>query len=213
VTGTDNVRVSATITNTGSRTGSDVAQLYIGDPAKTGEPPRQLEGFQRVTLAPGKSAMVSFTVTPQQLSWWSDSANGWTQSPGNYRIYVGDSSAPANLPLRGTFTVTSSPGARQVGVTAPSTVTAGKSFTASVTLSAGGNQTLHAVKLALQVPQGWTVKPAGPTVFGIVQPGQAITATFQVTPSADSPALSAVVHATATMGSAFRENGITVNVT
>jgi hypothetical protein len=50
------------------------------------------------------------------------------------------------------------------------------------------------------------------TVFASVRPGQAIAATFRVTPAADSPALSAVVHATATMGTASRENGVTVTV-
>ena len=58
VTGTADVTVSATITDTGSRAGSDVAQLYVGDPAATGEPPRQLEGFKRVRLAPGQAARV-----------------------------------------------------------------------------------------------------------------------------------------------------------
>jgi beta-glucosidase len=213
VTGTDDVRVSATITNTGSRTGSDVAQLYVGDPARTGEPPRQLAGFDRVTLAPGQSAPVSFRLTPQQLSWWSDSGGGWTESPGLYRLYVGDSSALANLPLRGAFAVTATPGPRQVVVTAPSTVTAGKPFTARVTLTAGGNQVLPVVRLALQLPQGWTAVPLGRTIFGGVRPGQPIAATFRVTPPAYSPAASAVVHATATMGTAQRENGVSVTVT
>jgi len=213
VTGTDDVRVSATITNTGSRTGSDVAQLYVGDPAQTGEPPRQLAGFDRVTLAPGQSAPVSFTLTPQQLSWWSDGGGGWTESPGLYRLYVGDSSALANLPLRGAFAVTATPGPRQVVVTAPSTVTAGKPFTARVTLTAGGNQVLPVVGLALQLPQGWTAVPLGRTIFGGVRPGQPIAATFRVTPPAYSPTASAVVHATAIMGTAQRENGVSVTVT
>ena len=65
VDGTQDVRVSAVVTNTGSGPGSDVAQLYLADPSASGEPPRQLDGFQRVTLAPGPSARVSFTVTPQ----------------------------------------------------------------------------------------------------------------------------------------------------
>jgi beta-glucosidase len=212
VTGTGDVRVSAVITNTGSRAGSDVAQLYIGDPAATGEPPRSLQGFDRVTLAPGRSARVSFAVTPQQLSWWSDTANGWTESRGTYRVYVGDSSALANLPLRAAFSVTATPGARQVVVTAPAHVSAGTTFTARVTLVAGGTQTLRAVRLALQVPQGWSVVASGPTVFGNVRPGQAIAATFRVRVAADSPAVSAVVHGTATMGAATRENGVTVTV-
>ena len=94
VDGTQDVQVSATVTNTGQRAGSDVAQLYLGDPSGSGEPPRQLAGFQRVDLGPGASAQVSFTITPQQESWWDDSANGWTQTEGTYSVYVGDSSAP-----------------------------------------------------------------------------------------------------------------------
>jgi beta-glucosidase len=210
VNGTSNVRVSAVITNTGSRAGSDVAQLYVGDPGSTGEPPRQLAGFTRVTLAPGQSAPVSFTLSPQQLSWWGSA--GWTESTGTYRVYLGDSSAAANLPLHGSFAVTATPGARQVAVTAPSTVTAGKAFTARVTLTAGGNQTLHGVRLAVQLPQGWRLVPTSRSTFGTVRAGQAIAATFRVTPPDSSPTVSAVVHATATMGAATRENGFSVTV-
>jgi hypothetical protein len=210
VNGTSDVRVSAVITNTGSRAGRDVAQLYVGDPGSTGEPPRQLGGFTRVTLAPGQSAPVAFTLSPQQLSWWG--STGWTESTGTYRVYVGDSSAPANLPLRGSFAVTATPGARQVAVTAPSAVTAGKAFTARVTLTAGGNQTLHGVRLAVQLPQGWRLVPTSRSAFGTVRAGQAVAATFRVTPPASSPTVSAVVHATATMGAATRENGVSVTV-
>ena len=212
-TGTEDVRVTATITNTGSRTGSDVCQLYIGDPAAAGEPPRQLEGFRKVTLRPGQSAPVSFTLTPAQLSWWSDRANGWTQSPGRYRVYVGDSSALANLPLRGSFTVPATPGGRQVSVSAPRQVAAGRPAHVTVTLGAGGNETLSAARLALQLPPGWTAVPDGPTRDGPVAPGQPVRATFTVTPPADAPNADAVVHATATMGAATRENGVTVTVT
>jgi beta-glucosidase len=213
VTGTQDARVSATITNTGTWTGSDVAQLYIGDPSSTGEPPRQLQGFDKVTLAPGKSARVSFTVTPAQLSWWGDSANGWTQTPGTYGVYMGDSSALANLPLRGAFHVTATPGDRQVIVSAPSTVRAGQRSTVTVTLGAGGNQVLQGVRLALQVPQGWTARPDGPSPLGTVAPGEAVTARFTVIPPSGAPNASAVVHATATLGAASRENGVTVTVT
>jgi beta-glucosidase len=211
VTGTQDVRVSATVTNIGNRTGSDVAQLYVGDPASTGEPPRQLEGFQRVNLAPGQSARVSFVITPQDTSWWSDTANGWTQTAGLYHVYVGDSSAPANLPLRNAFQMTSTPGARQVAVTAPSVMHAGKASVVRVTLSAGGSQTLHGVQLALQLPAGWTVTPAR-VVSSTVQPGDTAVATFRVTPPSYSPDVSQVVHATATMGDTQREAGVSVSV-
>jgi uncharacterized membrane protein len=155
---------------------------------------------------------VSFTVTPQQLSWWSESANGWTQTPGAYQVYVSDSSALANLPLRASFAVTATPGDRQVSVSAPSTVTAGTPASVTVKLSAGGNQTLHGVRLALQLPQGWTARADGPDVSGTVAPSQSVTASFTVTPPSYTQSSSQVVHATATMGTASRGNGVTVTV-
>jgi beta-glucosidase len=210
--GTQNVRVSAVVTNTGQRAGSEVAQLYLADPSGTGEPPRQLAGFQRVSLAPGASARVSFDVTPQAMSWWSDPASGWTQTAGSYQVYVGDSSALADLPLRASFTMPATPGARQVTVTAPSSAAAGKAFAVRVTLSAAGSATLHGVRLALQLPQGWKAAPAGPVVFGSVAPGQAPAVTFMVTPPAYAPNATFVVHATATAGDWLREAGASVTV-
>jgi beta-glucosidase len=210
--GTQEVRVSAVVTNTGHRTGSEVAQLYLGDPAGTGEPPRQLAGFRRVSLAPGASARVSFVLTPQQESWWDDAANGWIQTAGQYQVFVGDSSALADLPLRGSFSMPATPGARQVTVSAPSAMQAGKTAAVRVTLTAAGTATLHGVRLALQLPQGWRAVPAGPAVFGSVAPGQAAAVTFQVTPPAYAPNAAAVVHATATTGGWLREAGTNVTV-
>jgi beta-glucosidase len=99
------VTVSATVTNTSRVAGSDVAQLYLGDPALAAEPPRQLKGFQRVTLQPGQSTAVRFILTGHDLSYWDDTANGWVVPDGRFGIYVGDSSALASLPLRGSFGV------------------------------------------------------------------------------------------------------------
>ena len=125
---------------------------------------------------------------------------------------MGDSSALANLPLRSAFRMTSTPGARQVVVTASSVMHADKATVVRVTLSAGGSQTLHGVRLALQLPQGWAVTSAGPAVFGTVRPGRAVVATFRVRPPRYSPDVSQVVHATATMGNAQREAGVSVLV-
>jgi beta-glucosidase len=212
VDGTRDVRVAATVTNTGKRAGSEVAQLYLADPSASGEPPRQLAGFQRVNLAPGASTRVSFTVTPQAMSWWDDTANGWTQTAGTYQVYVGDSSALSGLPLQGSFTMGTTVGSRQVTVSAPSTMQPGQAAVVRVTLTAAGNATLNAVRLALQLPEGWTAKPTGPTNFGSVAPGQAPTATFMVTPPSYAPNASAVVHATATTGDWLREAGVSVTV-
>ncbi|MYS24828.1 MULTISPECIES: glycoside hydrolase family 3 C-terminal domain-containing protein, partial [unclassified Streptomyces] len=93
--------VTATVTNTGSRAGADVAQLYIGDPGAAGEPPHQLKGFQRISLNPGASGTVTFTVSNHDLASWSTSANNWVASAGTYQILVGDSSR--SLPLSGSL--------------------------------------------------------------------------------------------------------------
>ncbi|HEV2634462.1 MAG TPA: glycoside hydrolase family 3 C-terminal domain-containing protein, partial [Actinocrinis sp.] len=94
-----NATVTATITNTGTVAGADVAQMYVGDPAASQDPPNQLKGFDRVQLTPGQSATVSFPLTIHDLADWSTSANGWVAQSGTYGISVGDSSA--NRPLTG----------------------------------------------------------------------------------------------------------------
>jgi beta-glucosidase len=211
--GVNDVAVSASVTNVGNRAGADVAQLYLGDPASTGEPPRQLVGFQRVELAPGQSTRVQFTITPRDTWWYDDNAGGWDQTPGLYRVYVGDSSALADLPLRDAFQISQTPGARQVLVNAPSTMTPGQASNVTVTLTAGGNETLHGVRVALQLPDGWSVRGGGEKVLGRVKPRRAVAVTFTVTPPSWAPSTNSVVHATADLGpDAQREAGTTVTV-
>ena len=100
-------KVTATVTNTGSVAGSDVAQMYLSDPAAAGEPARQLKGYQRVTLRPGQSARVHFTLDRHALSYYRTPAGSWVLPAGDYTVRVGDSSALAGLPLAKGFTVTS----------------------------------------------------------------------------------------------------------
>ncbi|WP_333770161.1 glycoside hydrolase family 3 C-terminal domain-containing protein [Streptomyces sp. IBSBF 2435] len=111
--GSGNATVSATVTNTGTRAGAEIAQLYVGDPASTGEPAKQLKGFQRVDLQPGASAKVSFTVTAHDLAYWNTATSKWTTAAGGYQILVGDSSR--NLPLAGTLNVATAMNANTVG--------------------------------------------------------------------------------------------------
>jgi beta-glucosidase len=211
--GTGLVHVSALVRNVGSRAGTDVAQLYLTDPAAANEPPRQLVGFQRVTLAPGGATRVRFTITPRDTWWWDSSAGGWTQSTGTYGVRVGDSSALAGLPLSGSFAVTTSVGSRQVSVSAPSTLTPGQAALVHVRLGAGGSATLQRVRLGVQLPGGFAVQPRGPVVFHGVAPGQAPVATFQVTAPGYAFAQQATVHATANIGRhAQREAGVTATV-
>ncbi|WP_034263042.1 discoidin domain-containing protein [Actinospica robiniae] len=97
--------VTATVTDTGSRAGSEVAQLYVGDPASAGEPPHQLKGFQRITLNPGASGTVTFTLTPHDLAAYNATSGNWVAGAGSYQILVGDSSR--NLPLSGALSLAS----------------------------------------------------------------------------------------------------------
>ena len=104
------VEITAQVTNTGSRAGTEVAQLYVGDPASIGEPPRQLRGFQQVTLRPRQSETVRFTLTGPSVAYWDAATSAWTVAPGTYQVYIGDSSSLANLPLQGRFMLPASAG-------------------------------------------------------------------------------------------------------
>jgi beta-glucosidase len=98
-----NATVTARITNTGRVAGADVAQLYVGDPAASDDPPEQLKGFQRVTLNPGQTATVSFPLTIHDLASWA-AGNTWKAQAGTYSIKVGDASN--HLPLAGSARLT-----------------------------------------------------------------------------------------------------------
>ncbi len=95
--------VSFTLKNTGRRAGADVTQVYVGDPASSGEPPAQLKGFRRVSLAPGGSARVQIWLPQSSFAHWATGRHRWVVTRGNYRIYVGDSSALSDLQLRGSL--------------------------------------------------------------------------------------------------------------
>ena len=85
------------LANTGRRSGADVPQVYVGDPPRAGEPPEQLAGFARVTLAAGERTTVTIAIHSRSFAYWRPSTPRWTVVPGCYTIMVGDSSA--SLPL------------------------------------------------------------------------------------------------------------------
>ena len=164
-----------------------------------------------MNLAPGQSTRVSFAITPQDTSWWSDTANGWTQTAGLYHVYVGDSSALANLPLRNAFHMTSTPGARQVVISRAHHDARRQGVTVQGDADRRRRPDPARRRLALQLQEGWTVTPMS-EVFGTVGPRKAIVATFRVTAPSYSPNVTQVVHATATMGGIQREAGVSVLV-
>jgi beta-glucosidase len=84
---------SVTVTNTGSRVGDEVVQLYIHDPvASISQPVRRLRGFERVTLSPGESRTVTFTLDKSDFGFY-DNRGEFVVEPGQIDVYVGSSSA------------------------------------------------------------------------------------------------------------------------
>jgi beta-glucosidase len=95
--------VTATIENSGSLSGSEVAQLYLGMPPSAPDTPkRQLRGFEKLkNLQPGEKREVEFRLRRKDLSFWDKEAKKWVLPKGEFRIEVGGSSR--NLILSGTL--------------------------------------------------------------------------------------------------------------
>ena len=87
------IKVFARVTNTGTVAGDDVAQIYIHDPvASLSQPVRRLRGFQRVTLKPGESPTLSWTLDASDVGFY-DNKGRFRVEPGAIEVYAGDSSS------------------------------------------------------------------------------------------------------------------------
>ncbi|MFI6036155.1 glycoside hydrolase family 3 C-terminal domain-containing protein [Streptomyces sp. NPDC051315] len=97
-------RVSFTVTNTGTRTADEVAQLYTRavDPSVT-RPRRELLAHRRFTLAPGERRELSFEVPLCAFAFWDVARGDWRREPGPYDVLVGASSE--DIRLRATVTL------------------------------------------------------------------------------------------------------------
>jgi len=86
------VTVAATLRNTGDREGTEVAQLYVNnDGASVSQPVRLLKGFQRVTLKPGESKLLTFHLGFEELSFYNVESKPVIE-PTHYTVWVGGSS-------------------------------------------------------------------------------------------------------------------------
>lgn len=95
--GFDSIKVSATITNTGQRDGTEVVQLYIRDLVSSVVTyDSQLRGFERVSLKSGESERVEFTLSPKDFQILDKQMN-WTVEPGEFELLVGSSSTDIRL--------------------------------------------------------------------------------------------------------------------
>ena len=98
------VTVSVDITNTGKRTGDEVVQLYLRDKVSSVIAYESvLRGFELISLKPGETKKVVFTLQPEDLQ-ILDRHMEWTVEPGEFEVRVGASST--DIRLRGTFTKT-----------------------------------------------------------------------------------------------------------
>jgi beta-glucosidase len=100
----DDLRLTVTLRNTGSRPGREVVQAYLARPTGTrdGEaglatPPRELAAFGTVTAPPGGRAEVRLQVPARAFARWDEETGGWTWPPGQFTVHVGRSSR--DLPL------------------------------------------------------------------------------------------------------------------
>ena len=121
------VDVSFDVKNTGTRAGDEAAQVYVGpgpDHPGIQQATKALRGFQRVSLDPGETRHLTVTLDQRSFQYWDETTQQWLDNYGSRRIWVGDSSAGANLPLTATTTpIPAGSGAQApVGGTVPATL-------------------------------------------------------------------------------------------
>jgi beta-glucosidase len=99
----DGSQISVTLTNSGSRTGAEVVQLYAELPAPAGDAPQRLIGWQKVMLDPGQTKAVLIDIDRERLTYWDVATSKWVLKPGRYGLNVGASSR--DIRIRQTVTL------------------------------------------------------------------------------------------------------------
>jgi beta-glucosidase len=98
------VTVSFDVTNTGRRQGAEIAQVYVADHhAPVPRPPKELKGFAKVDLAPGKTKRVHIALDRRALSFFDVETKQWRAEPGAFEVLVGSSAQ--QIELRGKLIV------------------------------------------------------------------------------------------------------------
>ena len=97
ITPTESINATVKVTNTGKRDGVEIVQLYIRDRFSSAtRPVKELKDFARVALKAGETKEITFTITPEKLSFY-DRDMKWTVEPGEFIVMVGPSSADEAL--------------------------------------------------------------------------------------------------------------------
>jgi beta-glucosidase len=99
----ERIDISITVENTGRVAGDEVVQLYVRDPvASISRPVMELRGFKRLELGAGQRRRVTFSLTPEQMAFWSPRGQ-WQVEAGRIDFWIGASSA--DLRANGSFEI------------------------------------------------------------------------------------------------------------
>lgn len=94
----DSIIVSFSLKNTGKYKGKEIAQLYISDlKSSVPRPIKELKGFSKTELKPGKSKKVTLTIKPEDLMFYDMNKHKWILEPGQFKVYIGSSSTKMEL--------------------------------------------------------------------------------------------------------------------
>lgn len=92
------VTVECDLTNTGSRAGAEIVQLYVASPHSTAaRPEKELKGFARVFLQPGEKKRVSLPLNLRAFAYYSVERKGWLAEAAEYQLLIGSSSRAIHL--------------------------------------------------------------------------------------------------------------------
>ncbi len=106
------LEVAVDVRNTGTRTGKEVVQLYVSDTAsRLVRPPKELKGFQKISLEPGQMETVRFTLTKKDLSYYDPAQKAWVAEAGAFNVLIGSSSR--DIRAQAAFTLKPGPQAPQ----------------------------------------------------------------------------------------------------
>lgn len=98
VLGEDTARVSVTVTNTGSRAGSHVVQVYVSTSAgPVRRPRRELRAFAKLRLEAGESRTVTMDLNRRAFAFWDVERDGWSVAPGEYAVQVCENAASVTM--------------------------------------------------------------------------------------------------------------------
>lgn len=92
VSSEDNLSVVVPVSNTGSRDGEEVVQVYLSKVGDEAGPVKTLRAFKRVSVPAGKTVNVHITLSKKDLEWWNEGTHSIQFCPGEYQVWIGGSS-------------------------------------------------------------------------------------------------------------------------